>query len=273
MLTKVISRLPASWIHGAGQLQFKIPVLGPVIGYFGRKVLAGQGVIRYGVGSGLKFDASGGTCGYLFGTAEPEEQEALARYLKPGGVFYDIGANVGFFATLAGKLVGPGGKVYAFEPSPAMAECVRRNAASNNFTHLTVVEAAVSSAPGEAELQLGDISGKNSIVFGRTEGAVKVRVVSIDHLRQSENIAAPTVVMVDAEGAEIEILKGMAQTIRESRPVIMVEVHWLGQPFIEYVRENILSHGYTMRPLVGTEIPQGKDRYHAILEPTGSATA
>lgn len=273
MLTKVISRLPASWIHGAGQLQFKIPVLGPAIGYVGRKILAGQGDIRYGVGAGLKFDASGGTCGYLFGTAEPEEQEALAGYLKPGGVFYDIGANVGFFATVAGKLVGPEGAVYAFEPSPVMAECVRRNAASNNFTHLTVVEAAVSSASGEAELQLGDISGKNSIVFDRASGAVKVRVVSIDYMRQRENISPPTVVMVDAEGAEIEILKGMAQTIQQSRPVIMVEVHWLGEPFLAYCRENILPLGYTMRPLIGTEIPEGKARYHLILEPVKSATA
>src|SRR5262245_32660483 len=99
MFAWLVSLLPASWIRAAGRLQFKLPVLGAVFVLFAREVLASKGVIRYAVGKGLRFDATGGQPGYLFGTAEPEEQTALAKYLRLRDVFYDIGANVGFFAT------------------------------------------------------------------------------------------------------------------------------------------------------------------------------
>ncbi|MGF1579462.1 MAG: FkbM family methyltransferase [Gemmataceae bacterium] len=267
MLAKLVSLLPASWIRSIGILQFRVPVLGPIIGYVGRNVLATQGTIRHGIGAGLKFDASGGVPGFLFGTSEPHEQAALAQYLKPGDVFYDIGANVGFFATRAAHLVGPEGKVYAFEPFPQSAEKVRKNAALNDFKHVEVIEAAVSSEPGEATLKIGAISGQNSLRYDNQHGAVKVAVVSIDDMREKRSAPGPKLVMIDAEGAEVEVLKGMANTIKECRPVIMVEVHWLGDEFLDYCRENIESIGYTIRPLVGEKLPEGPVRYHAVLEP------
>src|SRR5918998_6796872 len=63
------------------------------------------------------------------GTLEPPVQEALRRLIAPGAVFYDIGANVGFFTILGSRLVGPAGRVLAFEPVPWCAEAVRTNAA------------------------------------------------------------------------------------------------------------------------------------------------
>src|SRR5438046_3189821 len=128
MLSYLVSRLPPSWIRWAGRLRDRVPLFGPVVRWFARDVLATQGVIRHGLGAGLRFDARLGSGGYLLGTAEPDEQAALGGFLKPGDVFYDLGANIGFFATLAARLVGSGGRVYAFEPNPACAGQVRRNA-------------------------------------------------------------------------------------------------------------------------------------------------
>jgi hypothetical protein len=96
MLRPLLARLPAGVIRWFGRLQFQIPALGPAIGWFGRNALADEGVIQHGVGAGLSFDARGGAPGFLYGTSEPHEQAALARVLRPGDVFYDIGANVGF---------------------------------------------------------------------------------------------------------------------------------------------------------------------------------
>lgn len=268
MLGTLISRLPASWIRAIGSLQFRVPVIGPLIGFVGRRVLATSGVIRHGVGTGLRFDAAGSSPGFLFGTSDPDEQAVLVRFLKRGAVCYDIGANVGFFAVLAARLVGPTGRVYAFEPFPNSAAAVRRNAALNNFTHLEVIEAAVAAAPGEASLQIGSVSGTNSIVFDRTEGELKVKLVSIDSFVQEPCRSLPDFVMIDAEGAEIDVLKGMAATIRARRPVILCEVHWIGAAFQDYCQEHIVPLGYSIRPLVGDAFPTEPRRFHALLQPS-----
>jgi FkbM family methyltransferase len=208
----------------------------------------------------------------LFGTSEPLEQEALSRFLQPGGVFYDIGANVGFFATLAAKLVGANGRVYAFEPNPACAAMVRRNATLNAFAHLTVVEAAVSSRSGRTMLRLGEISGTSSIVRGPGPG-IDVAVVSIDEFVSAQAVPLPTTVMIDAEGAEIDVLKGMKETIASARPLLMCEVHWIGPEFVAYFSDEIAPLGYVMTSLEGGDIPENRARFHVILQPTPTRPA
>jgi protein-L-isoaspartate O-methyltransferase len=75
---------------------------------------------------------------YLDGVGEPEVQAALQKYLHPGMVFYDIGANIGFFSLLAARLVGKEGRVAAFEADPEIARRLREHAARNEFGWITV---------------------------------------------------------------------------------------------------------------------------------------
>ena len=97
---------------------------------------AGPAVIGAGPGRGLRFDVGGGNPDFAAGTYEPPVQQALADCLKPGDVVLDVGANVGFIAVIAAKLVGPAGRVVAFEPVPENARLVRRNARLNGLSRL-----------------------------------------------------------------------------------------------------------------------------------------
>lgn len=266
ILSFLASRVPPSWIRWVGRLRARFPSLGPVVSWMARDVLAGEGVIRHGVGAGLRFDARRGSGGYLLGTTEPEEQAALARYLKAGDVFYDLGANIGFFAVLAARLVGQSGRVYAFEPNPECTSQVRRNAEINGFTQVEVIEAAVSSKSGRARLHLGDTNLSSMIARG-DESGIEVALTSVDDFVREKSARPPNLVMIDVEGAEIEVLRGMRETIARHRPVIMCEVHWIGADFFAYCAEHLTPAGYNVEPLDGKPFPIEPDRFHALLMP------
>ena len=85
--------------------------------------------------------------GYFNGDVEPEVQEVLQKYLRPGMIFYDVGANIGFFSLLAARLVGEQGSVVAFEADPEIAARLRENVNRNEKpAAISVEEKAVWSS-------------------------------------------------------------------------------------------------------------------------------
>jgi FkbM family methyltransferase len=185
--------------------------------------------MRSGVGAGLRFNAGVSNPAYALGTNERPVQQAFARLLKPGDVFYDIGANVGFFTVIGARLVGPGGRVYAFEPVPENAALVRHNAEMNGFMHVTVIEKAVSRQTGEGELFLARYSGGSALSSVDTpppdlKEVISIEMVSIDDVIEQQAIEPPAVVKIDVEGAEVEVLEGMARTLRDFEPVVVYEI-------------------------------------------------
>lgn len=271
-LGRVASRLPPGWIRWIGRLRERVPITGRLIQWLARDVLATQGVIQNGLGAGLKFDARLGSFGYLVGTTEPEEQAILGRYLKPGGVFYDLGANIGFFATLGAHLVGSQGRVYAFEPNPECTAQIKRNANLNGFTQVEVIEAAVSATSGRTRLQMGSTNLSSSISSNTASDGIDVALISIDDFVRDRSAKSPTLVMIDVEGAEIDALRGMKETIFRHRPVILCEVHWINAEFLDYCSQHLQPLGYSVQPLEGDAFPSEPSRFHALLIP-GSTDA
>jgi FkbM family methyltransferase len=180
--------------------------------------------IRSGEAAGLLLDPGGSRPGYVLGTNERATQEFIAAHLQPGGTFYDVGANVGFFTLLGARLVGPGGRVYAYEPLPRTAALLRANAGRNGFEHVEVVEAAVAAREGEAELALGSSDQDPHLAHGRGEATVTVAVVTLDG-ELARGRRPPTLVKIDAEGAESEVLAGMESVLTAHRPVVVCEIH------------------------------------------------
>jgi FkbM family methyltransferase len=270
----MIDRIPASFIRFVGRLQFHVPWLRGVINRAAQLVISAlDDRIQRGSGKGLRFDARGTYPGYLLGTSEPLEQATLARLLHPGGVLYDIGANAGFYVILGARLAGESGYVYAIEPTPALAEKIRRNVRLNSFGNVEVIEAAVSNFSGTVAFQIdGDLGVQNSIAEepnGRN--LIEVQCTTVDAIAADRR--PPSLVMIDIEGAEIDALRGALETIRQHRPYIMVEVHWLGSQFTEFVRDHLLPLGYVATTYDGSPLPTGNERYHCILSPSGNAPA
>jgi len=258
--------MPGGWVRTIGRWQFKHPLLRRVISHVGRKATFGEGVIRDGVAAGLKFDATGGNPGYLLGTSGIDEQAFLASHVCPGMTTYDIGANIGFYSVLLGRLVGANGHVVAFEPHPECAQQARRNLALNQMTHATVIEAAVADQPGKCCLDTSTGENVNNSICRSGESRLEVESVTLDDLLKSKSIPTPDLIKLDIEGAELHAFRGAMQLIEAHRPLILCEVHWLGQRFLDFFAEKLEPLGYQIKPLEGDEVPVGPIRWHAVLE-------
>lgn len=152
--------------------------------------------------------------------------EALFSTLQTGDVVWDVGANVGYYTRRFVEAVGPDGHVVAFEPFPATAERLRAQMrAISNYT-LQVI--ALGAQAGSVMMQAGadELAATSRIVAASVNG-VTVRISTGDCLVEQGDVPLPTVVKIDTEGFELDVLRGMTYLL--SKPevrAVFVEVHF-----------------------------------------------
>jgi FkbM family methyltransferase len=157
------------------------------------------------------------------------EYRLFLEALRPGGVVLDIGANVGFHALFFGKQVAPDGKVYAFEPALQSFEALRQHVAMNGQTALVhPVHAAVGDRPGTLSFVADGVQGSNHVAPAGAPPAATVTVpcVTVDGFCEERGIH-PTVMKIDTEGFELQVLRGARRTIRSAGAglVLFIELH------------------------------------------------
>jgi FkbM family methyltransferase len=184
--------------------------------------------IEDGEGAGLKLNFSQNS-DYILGSSESPVQKALGKQFHPGDVFYDIGANVGFFSLIAAKGVGPTGCVYSFEPVSENVVSIRQNAKVNQLENIRPFEVAVGRISGNEELLLTEWNGgatlSSSVVKTSEPVSIRnVRVVALDDFIQEEKLRTPTLVKIDVEGSELDVVQGMSRTVAKSKPVLLYEI-------------------------------------------------
>jgi FkbM family methyltransferase len=187
--------------------------------------------------------------GYFRGCAEENVQKLLAGRLRPGMVFYDLGANIGLFSLLAARVVGPEGRVFSFEPDAGVVARLRHNVAKNNFANITVVEAGVWSSSAEVSFVSADPNspdrGTGRFVSVAAQDAVSLKCVALDDFVVDH--AAPDAIKCDVEGAEVEVLRGAEKLIRSHRPWILGEMH--SETNAQAWRDSLARLGYTLEPV------------------------
>lgn len=205
--------------------------------------------VQTGIIQGMKLDLSPRSeSGYYLGTHEPDLQESLPRFIKPGMTVFDIGANIGFFAVAAAKLVGPSGKVVAFEPNPAVVERLRKNVELNGLAERVKIEqSAVGDFDGTAEFcfALTHLQGRFSDLPYVPQGAESTPVpcCKIDTYVTSTQVV-PDVVILDVEHAEGRALRGMQALLQRYKPLVFVEMH--GQEAIREAYGEITNADYRL---------------------------
>lgn len=152
---------------------------------------------------------------------EPETVFVMLRTLQEGDIAVDAGANIGFFTLLMSKLVGPRGRVVAFEPDKRNLDKLNANIALNKCENVKVIPKALWSSQATVQLFLYSDAGANSL-WGQNTGDVSVMVeaTTLDH----ELGMSPHFIKLDVEGSELRALRG-ARLSLAGKPVIVMEMN------------------------------------------------
>jgi FkbM family methyltransferase len=160
------------------------------------------------------------------GGLEPGTRSVLRRLLKPGATFVDVGAHIGLLTVAGARVVGPLGKVFSFEASPDTFALLERTVAINNLGPVVRLRSVAVGAVGEQRtFHVRNILGHSSLYDfresdeGWTTRDVTVDVLPLDVLLRGERV---DVVKIDVEGAELDVLAGMTETLRRNPDIALL---------------------------------------------------
>jgi FkbM family methyltransferase len=161
------------------------------------------------------------------GQWESFETALVQRLLRPGDVFLDIGANIGWYTLIAATIVGPTGRVHAFEPSHENFALLRRNVAHNRLRNVVLKNAAVADVSGRGTLFLSpDNLGDHRLYQSAQERpAEPVQTVSLaDYFsKRSDKVR---LIKLDTQGSEARIFAGMPANFMAEREIAALIIEY-----------------------------------------------
>jgi FkbM family methyltransferase len=199
---------------------------------------------------------------------EPEVYRLLRTVLREGDTVLDVGAHIGFFTSMAGRLVGAGGRVVAFEPDAASQGRLRHHVRLNELANVTLIEQPASDRPGEVDFFVHTAgSGGNALwdpaIFPTNVGSPvrtqvqRVVATTLDAEVKRLGLATPKLIKIDTEGAEQKVLKGALGLLAGCTvPFVVCELHEFGLRQLgssqESLRGFMQSLGYSTFTLFGS---------------------
>lgn len=200
----------------------------------------------------------GGGGSVYFNLMEAEQTETMLAEFSAGKVFFDIGANIGYYSILASKLVGEKGAVVAFEPVISNLTFLHRHVELNNAKNVRVLSFALSDKQSIASFSLGQNSAMGHLSEnGKGENLVYVPTVSLDEIAAKMNLM-PDVMKIDVEGAEMDVFAGAENVLRTAKPTIFLSTHSpeLRRDCLEFLQ----NRGYEVKSM----FPEGVDSHEFV---------
>ena len=203
---------------------------------------------------------------------EPLQTNLVKQLVKPGMTVVDIGANLGYYVLIEASIVGETGKVYAIEPVPLNYELLKKNVRKNNYE--SIVETylcALSDTCSISRLAITKESNFSTMFLTEsemsewmkkqleisTEKIVDVETVTLDKFLI--NKGPVDFVRMDVEGYEGRIIKGMSDTVKNSRNYLQLfmEIHpgifGDSQAMVAEIIKDLTALGLKVKFIVNTE--------------------
>jgi len=148
--------------------------------------------------------------------------ELVKKTIKKEDVVVDLGANIGYFTLIFSKLVGPKGKVFAFEPDPTNFAILRENVLINKCSNVILIQKAVSKISEEGIMYLSENNKGDHRIFDSGDNRKKITIETIsldDYFKDSSRI---NFVKMDIQGSEILALRGMKEILEKNKKHIKI---------------------------------------------------
>jgi FkbM family methyltransferase len=165
--------------------------------------------------------------GAILGTTEKPLLDWFSNNVSPGETWIDVGAHYGYTAIALCQLVGPAGRIVAFEPVLTTAGCVARTRELNRLRQLHVVPLALGANVSLETRRLPTVRGMADSTIAAGAWEEEMPVVSFDTAWNVLCEASPEVhgVKIDVQGMELDVIEGMRHTLRRYKPKVIVEFH------------------------------------------------
>jgi len=151
----------------------------------------------------------------LTGEIEPSQTNLIKKLSNQECMFFDLGANFGWFTMVLSKLVGKSGRVYSFEADPFLVSILKENVKLNNLSNVSVQPFAISNRTGISKFSLNESydtrNQLDSIVH--SENTINAKITSLDEFCKKENLGKVDFIKMDIEGSEPKALEGMRKII------------------------------------------------------------
>ncbi len=160
---------------------------------------------------------------------ERQEITSLLRLLNPGDIAVDIGAHKGAYTYWMLKRVGPAGKIYAFEPQPALFHGLKRLLPENQHGNVRIENMGLSSASGVLTLNVPSLKSSPGASFEKSRDGVSplqsypVTVTRLDEYFNNGEDEPIRLIKCDAEGHELEVFRGAENLLRRQHPHLLFE--------------------------------------------------
>lgn len=178
-----------------------------------------------------------------------EELRFLRAHLPQGGVFVDVGANVGTYALALARDAGPNGKVIAIEPHPVTHARLAFNNAASGYAQVKLVQAAAGADDGELLIETdGDNLGASHIVSGDASGkAIAVPSLRLQRILEEAAVARVDALKIDVEGYEDRVLTGFFKNAPRSLwPKAVVIEHLSSDEWQNDCIADMVARGYAI---------------------------
>lgn len=147
----------------------------------------------------------------------------IQSVVKEGGVFFDVGANIGSYSLIASEQEKM--SVYSFEPHPATFQLLKKNIELNHRQNVQIFNIALGSEETEIFLTDNPGSATNCRVMNLNEKVIRVKCRRTDSFCR-ENHVVPNIVKIDVEGFEVDVLIGFGSVLKEV-DLFLVEINGL----------------------------------------------